>query len=275
MKVCAVILKYNHDLTNIIEALKRNKVDKVIAIDNSKKKKGVAQAFSEGIQAAIGNTDCELIWLLDDDNIPRDDALGRLVYHYQETLNPKIAFTCLRRDTKLGSMTYNYINNENAVLGFHLFKYFQTKQEASRDWGKLTDYYVGLTKINEAANCWRVACAMYGGLLFHRDIIKMIGLPDERFTLYAGDYEWTNRIEQHEKEGAGIYVVTNAVIDEPASGQMTEGRIYEATKGHVMFQKKLATNKFMFWINFRIYYLYLLLKKNKIKSKALVGGYYA
>ena len=268
MQTCAVILHYAGDFHKCMRAAMKAGVDRIILIDNSRTNIGVAGGYKRGIEKAL-ETDCDFILLLDDDNILREDALHKLEYFAMMDIDVD-AFTCLRRDANLSSYIEGFINDYNAVLSLNILHPFFARNNSKPNSKKLKKYFIELAR--SARGVWGVSCSMFGGMFFHRDLIKIIGLPDEKFTMYGGDYEWSSRIE---KAGGSIWVVVDAVIDEPPSGQMIEDRTYEATKGHVMFQKKLATNKFLFWINYRIYLLILLYKKDKVKRKALRDGYKA
>ena len=273
MQTCAVILHYAGDYQKCMRATMKAGVDRTILIDNSRTNIGVAGGYKRGIEKAL-ETDCDFILLLDDDNILAKDALENLklrLYQHSSLTNPKIVYTCLRRDANLSNYIEGFINDYNAVLSLNILHPFFARRNSKPPIDeKLKKYFIELAR--SAKGVWGVSCSMFGGMFFHRDLIKIIGLPDEKFTMYGGDYEWSSRIE---KAGGSIWVVVDAVIDEPPSGQVIEDRTYEATKGHVMFQKKLATNKFLFWINYRIYLLILLYKKDKVKRKALRDGYKA
>ena len=249
MKTCAVILHYASDFRKCMEAAKKAGVDDFVLVDNSRINMGVGAGYNEGIRKAL-KKNCDFFLLLDDDNLLHEDALDKLKEAYSR-LN--IPVTCNRKGTRADYRLVHYIGSHNAVLGLNVFKYKQTRRNIET-----------FASYLDNMNCGYVACAMFGGLFSHKSIIDEVGLPDEKFTMYAGDYEWTSRMGE-------IAVVFDAKIDEPESRQ----DIYEATKGHVMFQKKLATNKFIFWINFVVYYFYLLFKKDKVKRRGLVDGYYA
>ncbi len=92
MKVCGVIVTYGdrfHLLSQVIDALLKEGIDKIVIIDNGssantqtglkkyssdllmhrfEENKGTAIAFKTGIVKAL-ETGCEFIWLMDDDTI--------------------------------------------------------------------------------------------------------------------------------------------------------------------------------------------------------------
>lgn len=46
--------------------------------------KGSAVGFSKGIKIATNQSDCEFVWLLDDDNTPDSNALAALIQSYDD-----------------------------------------------------------------------------------------------------------------------------------------------------------------------------------------------
>src|SRR4026207_1191626 len=101
MQVCGVIVTYGdrfHLLSHVINALLKEKIDKIVIIDNGssantqtgikkypanvslhrfEENKGTAIAFKTGIIKAI-ETGCEFIWLMDDDTVPEINSLDQL-----------------------------------------------------------------------------------------------------------------------------------------------------------------------------------------------------
>ncbi len=57
----------------------------------------------------------------------------------------------------------------------------------------------------------RVAFAPYGGVFIHRSAVEWIGLPDERFSLYWDDVEWTYRLTAR---GGSIVIDRGAPLGE-------------------------------------------------------------
>lgn len=257
MTTCAVILHYANDFHKVMDAAKKAGVDEFVLVDNSRNNIGVAAGYKKGIMKAL-TTECDYIWLLDDDNIPAEDALDQLFIvkdHYN--ISKKSALVSFR---EYGSYSVNidrFIGSPNAVLGLNIFRYKYTREMVQKRERMKT--YIELT-----------ACAMYGGMFFHRDLIKIIGYPDEKYFLYGGDYEWSSRITEN---GGQIIVAMQSIIKEPEPGQMTGNRVFEATKGHIMFQKKFVTNRLKFWLNYRIYLEWLALQDNFNKRRALKAGY--
>jgi len=150
---------------------------------------GSAKGFKVGIEAAGTQTDAELYWLLDDDNLPEPHCLERLLSSY-DTLgarpsNVLLALRPDRREYVEASRGERVLRIQpNSFMGLHLNKI------ASR---------VGLHRPFERPkeDLIPVGHAPYGGLLFHRTWVDRIGLPDEEYYLYADDFEFTSRITRN------------------------------------------------------------------------------
>jgi GT2 family glycosyltransferase len=194
----------------IIEVIKLN--------ENS----GSANGYKIGINHAL-KTEADYIWLLDDDNKPLDHCLERLFHAYQLLGNtPLNSLLCLRRDRgEYLRAAYEgkiVTNKKNSFLGFHLkslpLRFFnKIRQEKTRS---ETNYFrYPLVSVDYGP---------YGGLLIHRNCLEKIGLPNEKFFLYADDHEFTNRIVQ---KGGHIYLCASAEVEDvEASWHVGRGSIY-------------------------------------------------
>ena len=186
-----------------------------VFIINSAVNKGSAWGYKTGIQYACNQQNCEMIWLLDDDNLPETNTLEILqsqYEHLQSHSNFKhFALMPFRTDR---SYLSNVIQGEpikwnfpqkNAFLGFHIFKlHFKLVKK------------LNLLKRKSHSSNFVIPCAPYGGFFFHKDLIKLIGLPDERFFVYADDFEFTYRITEEKITGAEEKILK------------IEGELYEA-----------------------------------------------
>ena len=109
--------------------------------------------------------------------------------------------------------------------------------------------------------------APYSGFLFHRDLIRAIGLPNTDFVLYGDDTEFTYRITR--KDGR-IILVTNALLDDLESSWNIKARFgngftgmlngagdfraYYGMRNGVYFDTiSLKRNSFVFWLNRMVY----------------------
>jgi GT2 family glycosyltransferase len=107
--------------------------------------------------------------------------------------------------------------------------------------------------------------APYGGMMFHRDLLGRIGLPDESYLLYVDDYEFSSRIPAHDGR---IHLIQDAVIhdiDPPATrtaarptGSLFKRRLetknlaglYYATRNMTYFERSTApTDSIIYTVN--------------------------
>ncbi len=239
---------------------------------NSKENKGSAWGYKTGIQYASEQEDCDFIWLLDDDNLPETNSLEILQSQFDffksKKENNNFALMAYRTDRKYISnvvrgepVKWNFPQSD-AFLGFHLFKlhYLISKK-------------LKLFKKTSFENNITIPCAPYGGFFFHKDLIQLIGFPDERFFVYADDFDFTYRIQEL---GGVIYLIKDCKIYDleqtwqadskkkmfsPNILTVDSNKVYLSTRNFIYFQNQhLVRNRFIFNLNRIVYsnYLYLL-----------------
>ena len=109
--VCVVIVTYGdriNFLSKVIsKCIEEDKVKKIYIVDNNSScnkfffdriktnkiewiklnsNTGSANGYHVGIKYAYETSNCDLIWLLDDDNLPEENALNELLYEYNNKL---------------------------------------------------------------------------------------------------------------------------------------------------------------------------------------------
>lgn len=219
-------------LQQVLDALPGQCVDRVVVVDNGARwpvkdelaavygdfvdvvemgaNTGSAKGFATGIQRAL-NLGAEYIWLLDDDNCPRNGTLALLHEAYDKasasTPRDRLAVVAFRPE-QLTALTLGMATNRinpriNSFHGFHL-RDIPYKLWRRTPWGKprMRNILPSTTHLNVAP---------YSGLMFHRDLIHAIGLPNQDFILYADDYDFTYRII---RQGGKILLLTSAVLDD-------------------------------------------------------------
>lgn len=184
---------------------------------------GSAQGFRVGIEAALARTPAAFVWLLDDDNLPGQGALARLLAAQRAlggasgtavaALRPNIFESVL---AARGLMRIRV--PENSFLGFHLRlipEKLLRRLRARQRCGMQGSYACPLTAVGYAP---------YGGLLMHRDLVKRIGLPNDQYYLYGDDYEYSSRIAA---QGGGLYLcATSEVRDLELSWHRRPGSVH-------------------------------------------------
>jgi len=252
-KLIAVTVTYgrrwNH-LRPVLAALESEAgVDEVVVVDNGSsvsideeanragfskhtvitlpRNRGSATGFRIGIETAI-NRRAAWVWLLDDDNQPRDDTLHVLSQEYAEQRN------CAAADGL-------------AVLAYRPNHQFDVATEGSgRRLNKRRDSFHGFHLIDLPHKIWRRRSwarqpatrnmaqtlqldeAPYSGLLFRRELVEAIGFPNDEFVLYSDDSEFTSRITRN---GGRIVLVTKAVLDDLEMSWNVERRFETSIAG--------------------------------------------
>ncbi len=239
---------------------------------------GSAGGYNRGIAYATEHLDCDFIWLLDDDNMPLENALPELMKHWNniQGTNTQKALFCRRPDrtihTKIamGANPSSYYLTSNNFLGFSLTNIVSNKirkiSERFKQPGEFLDKAV-------------MPYVPYGGLMLHRQMVEKIGYPNADFFLYVDDSEYSYRITQ---QGAKIYLIPAALVVDIDSSQginykqrlfrshlldLWSFRTYYHVRNRMYFYSRVAvTNKLMFGIN-KILYLSCLWIVSIISNK--------
>lgn len=238
--------------------------DKLL-VYNQGENTGSAKGYKVGILEAL-KTDSNFIWLLDDDNLPEITALEKL-YESWEVLGNRglknIALLAYRPDRNIfkkaiqrGEPSF-MLGPKNSFLGFSL--YHKLKRIIS------SNEEVGLNQ----SKLGRVDVAPYGGLLFHRSIIDLTGLPDERFFLYGDDYDFSYKITQNTD---GIFLNLDSVVNDLEKSfhlkdkkvnilsnrfvnTNSKDKIFYSVRNGINFELKFVSNKFVYLSNAVIHIL--------------------
>ena len=259
MKVCAIILLYKRvDLIDqLTQRLKKCGVDGIIVVRNDLINSGSAKGYGHGIELAQ-KTDCDFFWLLDDDNLPEADALDKLKAAWIKGGNKRICLTSYRACHKELRKAINIeviLGSYNAALSLNIFHPITTRKNSR--------IFRGTYK-GKGLSC--LPCTVYGGMFFHRELIDVIGLPDESYFLYCDDFEWSYRITAN--NGHIMLVEESKMNDLPAiSGD--RGINYFKTRNYLRFQKKLAKNRWMFNVNLFLYGLIARVRGDEVLNKAI------
>jgi GT2 family glycosyltransferase len=290
VKVTIVIVTYGDRfiyLKQVIKSASIQNIEKIIIISNGasrntlngiqdlkkeikislhlidlKENTGSASGFYHGIKYAYDNG-AEFIWLLDDDNMPLDEALQALKLFWNDCkeLKKPIALLSYRDDRKVFKKALidknprAMLGRDNSFLGFHIFDL--VKRIAKKN----NVEYDGQSQSN--LNYGQVLVAPYGGLFFHRSLIELIGFPDKRYFLYGDDYDFSYRIT---KNNGFIFLVMDSLIkDLETSFHLKQGKegifknrflktdskdkIFFATRNGIWFENNFVTNNFMYYLN--------------------------
>ncbi|WP_225422907.1 glycosyltransferase family 2 protein, partial [Lactiplantibacillus garii] len=200
--VCAIVVTYNRSelLKKCLNAIKNQSVvvDHIMVIDNNStdetqkimiadhtdgliykrldKNYGGAGGFKRGIQAALTDTNDAFLWIMDDDTIPTESALGELLK--ATTIYPNFGFLASNVHWKDGTP--------------------MNVPWTTRDWSVSADK--GLIKVEVAT---------FVSLFVPRGKVESVGLPFEDFFIWGDDVEYTLRLSAT----ASCYFVAGSVVN--------------------------------------------------------------
>jgi len=249
---------------------------KQIKIINLMENTGSAYGFKAGLNKIFNDSECDYIWLLDDDNMPELTALEILIsiIDIYSIKNELIALQSLRivfdfyNKIANGGDVKKLLGRKNSFLVFHFLDlpskiYYKFKKN------NITDLQ-NKSKLNYFPE---LPYSPYGGLLLHRDILNIIGLPNEQFFLYSDDHEFTHRIISN--QGKILLIPHSKIIDIDQSWHGKQKflpvaircnnnkdlfRIYYANRNKIYFQKlNLVDNYLIFYFNFVFYTIHVLI----------------
>ncbi len=233
-------------------------IDKITVVEKGYNS-GSAEGFKDGISKALDQS-IDFIWLLDDDNLPRADALDNLISHWKEISLKGVkdfALLCYRPDRLIFKEAIEVgdpnmmLGPKNSFLGFHFIKKIQDLSKFKK------------TASKNRRSFGKVSVAPYGGLFFHRSLTDIIGLPDENYFLYGDDYDYSFRITQ---KGGGIFLVLRSVVEDLEQSfhlknknekflssrlikTNSENRIFYSIRNGIVFEQNFVTNKVIYILN--------------------------
>lgn len=293
LRTCVVTVTYGerfHLLEQMLAAVKLSGVVKVIVVDNAsgpmsrqkledfsiasdgwldvvtlKTNKGSAGGFRAGLARVSEITECEFIWLLDDDNCPMPDAFAAMDSAWNFLgRNPENSLLCLRPDRSeyvracIQGMPVKFVRD--SFLGFHV-KDIMRKIGKWLSFGSTPNYIVPIPLVP-------IEYAPYGGFFVHRSWLDRIGLPDERLYLYGDDHEFTSRITElggriflcHGAQVRDLEVSWNRQHSQPFASPVKDERwVYYTMRNRVWYEKTRVSSMFVYMLNACIYLSYILL----------------
>ncbi|MGQ9736045.1 MAG: glycosyltransferase family 2 protein [Thermaceae bacterium] len=210
-RVCAVVVTYNRKelLRECLEALKgqTRRVDHILVVDNAStdgteemlkaefpevevlrlpENQGGAGGFYEGMKRAHG-MGFDWLWLMDDDTIPREDALEELLLAAE-----KVEEVLGRKPDFLASRPV-WTDGRPHPRGFQPLQY------------KPLDRLFALLEVGLAP----VRGATFVSLLVRKEAVEEYGYPRKEFFFWHDDTEYTYRIT---RGGVGVLVPKSIVV---------------------------------------------------------------
>lgn len=171
---------------------------------------GSANGYAIGIAAALERGTTDFIWLMDDDNAPREGALDVLAHQLdvlaRQRGRQRAAVLGFRPDHQgdiaAGVPVALAMPPRSSYFGFHVAR-IPYKIWRRTPWGR--------PRADALPAVVPLPFAPYGGLLGHRDMFTDLGLPDPNLVLYADDTEYTYRLTAR---GGCIALVTGAELED-------------------------------------------------------------
>lgn len=300
-QVCVVTVTYGnrwHLLRQLVDSVKVLGVARLIVVDNLSdaesqieqeaicersnglvqivrlpRNVGSAGGYKAGIEAAM-RTKAAYFWLLDDDNVPEEDALQELLHYYIDGSRESVLLS-LRADRApyvdllSGRTAEECFGQKNSFFRFSWRQFWRKPLE-------------GILRLNGAsreprpaprtASRLEVPRAPYGGLLLPRAAVAACGLPNEAYFVDQDDFEYSQRIVE---SGFRIVLIGNSrVRDVDVSWTGEAGGVWTRLSPYVVLEESSFKMK-------RIYYSarnavhngYHLSKHGKTEFSLNVGLY--
>lgn len=278
-----------------LAALERMTIDSrgYVTLLELRENRGSAGGFREGIRYAHEQAKYPYIWLLDDDNVPRPEALDELLRAYAQlgASHRGAAISLLSvRETKRwvwrvanGESPETVFLRRNSFCGLHV-----------------ADMVAGvIRRVRRSAPSMRsepvaLRFAPYGGLWMPAEVVRTIGYPDEHMYLYADDLEYSNRIPAR---SAKLFLVPASRVDDIelswyAEPSLTHGfsrillaesdaRVYYNTRNKIYFERHVrdnnrlfqAVNEAVFWMLLYLFaFLYDVPQRRELIRRAVLEG---
>lgn len=186
---------------------------------------GAGGGFAAAIRHARATYGEKYLWLLDDDNCPRENAIEALELSLRDVdpVGTLIAFTSLRGERfPLWMMAAKTGDGDGVFYRKSSISTLDVRRIptwiANKLAGRSTPHPVMAdADTSVTARGVDIPGGPYGGFFVHSRHIDAIGLPDERYVLYYDDLEWTNRVR---RRGGRVVLVPGCIVDD-AEGDWT------------------------------------------------------
>lgn len=209
---------------------------------------GSAEGFATAVRT-FGTTGADYLWLLDDDNVCREDALVELVHAasaLEETAGGKPVGVCaVRPSNPLHAAIAQGKSAGRVYPPRGSFMYFDLSHRI------ISSVMKRVTRHQQTYDALvAVPYAPYGGLLISKRSLGIVGTPDSSLGLYEDDTDYTARIID---KGGRLALCRTAIVDDIDS-KWTESnghaglagllhatdskRIYFAVRNRVSFDVK-------------------------------------
>lgn len=181
-----ILIIDNHSTDGTRKALKQYIQDKAIIYVDTGSNLGGAGGFQFGINYAA-NLDYDNVWIMDDDCIPRSEALLEL----------------MKADKKLNG-NYGFLSSKVLWKDGNICTMNVQRRTLTKKVKKYTDPLI------------RVSLASFVSLLIPMKVVQEVGLPIKEFFIWTDDWEYTRRISKKYPS----YVVSNSIVVHKSAGNI-------------------------------------------------------
>ncbi|MEP1034353.1 glycosyltransferase [Ekhidna sp.] len=266
-----------------------NYIEEYCHVINNKNNIGSSAGYLLGLDKAkkLNN---EFTWLLDDDNLPDEDALDELLKvweknRFTEAANP-VALQCYR--TSQFAFKKFHDNVELDLLPYRdSFMCFHFRKLPRMIFNRLNPslFAKRMNPTLQHANA-----AFYGGLFVETKTLLKIPAPNTNYFMYVDDLEFTNNIK---KCGGAIFIASNCVINDldfsldlemkrkilyhPLLDFSTNMKAFHYSRNIYHFTKShLITNHFVYKINKAIFFCIIktfsIIRSKNYRFKVFLSG---
>jgi GT2 family glycosyltransferase len=227
---------------------------------------GTAVAFKAGMSTIRQDPDSKFIWILDDDNIPEESSLSELKLlwgGYPQDDKEKTLMVASFRESKniyrravVTGKPDIIIGERNYFRAFHLARLFSCIKSKSRRRSGLN--------AGNVPEYGDVSAVPYGGMFFHKNLLDVIGYPDERFYIYSDDHEFSHRVILR---GGRIILSLNSIVHDVQESWNAKGLgvfniskhpcrslLYYSIRNRVYLELRVTVNNYIvYFVNAFIY----------------------
>ena len=242
------------DFKKKLKILKRKNPEiELLIFDNNQ---GTAKAISDGLEMAMNSKKVDYIWILDDDNLPSENSARFLIKK----------FTTLRGGRKkvLTPIRYKLKQYQEYLEGYYNFKFYENNFIKFNFINNLIrTFHKKKYFVKDVAT---IQMAPYGGLFFHKSLVKNVGLPNQKFHTYGDDYEYTLRMT---KKRYQILLCKDYLIKDIDKTfgvsryfekDTDEKKMYLQIRNHTFLSRSFIKNLFFYKTNMYIFIIYMVLK---------------
>jgi GT2 family glycosyltransferase len=268
---------------------------KKIELIHNAKNEGPGRAIKTALEYGIRCGSNNFFWILDDDNLPKANALEVLTETW-------IAYKIRSKKENLITVSFrkdrpNYMravrhNSPDEIIGIpNIFRSFHIKKAFSILIRKVL--HTGkITYENQSPDAGEIPVAPYGGMFFHHDLVIKHGYPDTEYYLYFDDYEFSRRVI---RENGKIILACKSIIEDQEQSWYNKGFgfmrlatqpnhtvMYYSVRNRILFEREyLVTCKPIYLLNGVIYcgiifsamLITLNFKNIRVFTEALMDGF--